>query len=58
MKDPDAPPLGAQAMPAPAAPATPIRLSLGRSLRFGHDVLSMCSQCLRTIPGKVTTGDG
>lgn len=45
-------------MPAPAAPATPIRLSLGRSLRFGHDVLSMCSQCLRTIPGKVTTGDG
>jgi tetraether lipid synthase len=50
MNDPNRPPLAAQ--------ATPIRLSLGRGLRFGHDVLSMCPQCLRTIPGKVTTGDG
>ena len=35
---------------APAVAGT--RIAIG-SLRFGHDVMSLCPECLRSIPGKV-----
>lgn len=39
--------------PEPAARPAGARVDVGRGLRYGHDVLSMCPQCLKTIPGTV-----
>jgi 7,8-dihydro-6-hydroxymethylpterin dimethyltransferase len=30
-------------------------VGIGSGLRYGHDVVSMCPQCLRTIPGRVSS---
>ena len=42
--------------PAPAAafPVAGTRDGIGAGLRYGHDVTSMCPQCLQTIPGRVS----
>jgi uncharacterized radical SAM superfamily Fe-S cluster-containing enzyme len=31
------------------------RIDVGAGMRYGHDVVSMCPQCLRTIPGRVVS---
>lgn len=36
-----------------SAPATGI--GIGGGLRYGHDVMSMCPECLKSIPGRVST---
>ncbi len=42
---------------APDAGAVPAaaRVEIGRALRFGHDVMSLCPRCLRSVPGRVSS---
>ena len=42
-------------LPAPGAASQTAnaRLDIRSGLRYGHDVISMCPQCLLTIPGRV-----
>jgi hypothetical protein len=38
-----------------ASAAAGTRVDLLGGLRYGHDVVSMCPQCLRTIPGRASS---
>lgn len=44
-------------MTSPALTPREVRLSatIGGGLRYGHDVVTMCPECLLTIPGQVTS---
>jgi hypothetical protein len=45
--------------PAAASQAAGTRVGIGGGMHYGHDVTSMCPQCLLTIPGRVSsTADG
>jgi uncharacterized radical SAM superfamily Fe-S cluster-containing enzyme len=41
--------------PRAAVQAASIRFEPGLGLRYGHDVMSMCPQCLRSVPGRVSS---
>ena len=34
------------------------RVEIAGGLRYGHDVMSLCPECLRSIPGRVSQGAG
>ena len=40
---------------ASASPGASTRVDISSGLRFGHDVMSMCPECLTSIPGRVSS---
>ena len=41
-------------LPVQDTASQPVNMGIADGLRYGHDVISMCPQCLVTIPGRVS----